>query len=48
MVKTVEIEKVCLSPFDAKRYILKDCITTLVYGHYKLLHEHYVYDTVYD
>ena len=22
VVKTVEIEKVCLSPFDAKRYIL--------------------------
>ena len=36
VVKTVEIEKVCLSPFDTKRYVLEDGITTLAYGHYKL------------
>jgi hypothetical protein len=33
---TVEINKVCLSAFDDKRYILDDGITTLAYGHYSL------------
>ena len=36
VVKTIEIEKICLSPFDTKRYILEDGISTLAYGHYKL------------
>ena len=33
---TVRVNKVCLSAFDDKRYILEDGITTLAYGHYKL------------
>jgi len=36
VAKTVEIEKVCLSPFDTKRYVLEDGITTLAYRQYKL------------
>lgn len=35
-IHTVEIEKVCLSAFDNKRYILSDGITTLAYGHCKI------------
>ena len=33
---TVEINKAGLHPFDDKRYILPDGITTLAHGHYKL------------
>ena len=36
VVNTVEINKLCLSAFDDKRYILADGITTLAYGHYSL------------
>ena len=36
VVSTVDINKVCISPFDSKRYILKDGISTLAYGHYRL------------
>jgi len=36
IINTVEINKICLSPFDAKRYILEDGISTLAYGHYQL------------
>jgi len=36
VVSTVDINKVCLSPFDSKRYILPDGISTLAYGHYRL------------
>ena len=36
VVSTVDIEKICLSPFDSKRYILPDGISTLAYGHYRL------------
>ena len=36
VVKTVDIHKVCLSPFDTKRYILPDGISTLAYGHHRL------------
>ena len=36
VVSTVDIDKVCLSPFDTKRYILSDGISTLAYGHYRL------------
>jgi len=34
-VSTVNIKKVCLSPFDMKRYILPDGISTFAYGHYR-------------
>jgi len=33
-VYTIETEKIVLSPFDNKRYILEDGITTRAYGHY--------------
>jgi len=36
VVNTFEINKLCLSAFDDKRYILKDGIQTLAYGHYSL------------
>ena len=36
VVSTVDIHKVCLSPFDTKRYILPDSISTLAYGHHRL------------
>jgi len=36
IVSTVDVEKICLSPFDTKRYILPDGISTLAYGHYRL------------
>ena len=35
VVSTVNIKKVCLSPFDMKRYILPDGISTFAYGHYR-------------
>lgn len=35
-IRTVEINKVCLSAFDNKRYILDDGISTLAYGHYRI------------
>ncbi len=34
MKYSVEINKVCLSRFDNKRYILEDGYTTRAYGHY--------------
>jgi len=36
VVNTLKINKLCLSAFDDKRYILKDGIQTLAYGHYSL------------
>ena len=33
VISTVDINKICLSPFDTKRYILPDGISTLAYGH---------------
>jgi len=33
---TVEMDKVCLSAYDDKRYILSDGVRTLAYGHYEL------------
>ena len=33
IIKSLEITKCSLSCFDNKRYILKDGITTLAYGH---------------
>ena len=35
-IRTIELTKKWLSVFDDKRYILKDGITTLAYGHYKI------------
>ena len=35
-VRTVKINKVCLSAFDDKRYILDDRVTTLAYGHQQI------------
>ena len=32
-VRTIEMNKVCLSAFDDKRYILDDGVSTLAYGH---------------
>ena len=36
-IKTIELTKKWLSAFDDKRYILNDGITTLAYGHYKIV-----------
>jgi len=36
VLNTVEMNKVCLSAFDDKRYILDDGQTTLAYGHRKI------------
>ena len=36
VLNTVEMDKLCLSAFDDKRYILEDGISTLAYGHYSL------------
>ena len=36
MVYTETINKVALSPFDDKRYILEDKINTLAWGHHKI------------
>jgi len=36
VISTVDVEKICLSPFDTKRYILPDGILTLAYGHYRI------------
>ena len=35
-MSTVEATKIELTPFDDKRYILKDKVTTLPYGHFSL------------
>jgi hypothetical protein len=35
-VHTVSIDKICLSAFDNKRYILDDGVSTLAYGHYSI------------
>ena len=36
-IKTHEVTKNCHSAFDNKRYIIDDGITTLAYGHYKIV-----------
>ena len=36
VVYTETINKVALSPFDDKRYILEDKINTLAWGHHKI------------
>jgi hypothetical protein len=35
-LKTVSVKKSCLSCFDDKRYLLRDGIHSLAYGHYKI------------
>jgi hypothetical protein len=35
-LRTVEVNKACLSAYDDKRYILEDGMSTLAYGHYKI------------
>ena len=35
-VHTETINKICLSAFDNKRFILDDGITELAFGHYKI------------
>ena len=35
-IYTETVNKVALSPFDDKRYILKDNINTLAWGHHKI------------
>ena len=36
IVNTYEVNKIGLSCYDDKRYILDDGISTLAYGHYKI------------
>ena len=36
IINTVEMNKLCLSAFDDKRYILNDGVHTLAYGHYSI------------
>ena len=36
---TIQTNKISLSPFDDKRYVLDDKIQTLAYGHYKLTNQ---------
>ena len=40
VVRTMEINKSCLSAFDDKRYILDDGVLTLAYGHESIAHLH--------
>ena len=35
-INTVELNKVSLSAYDDKRYLLDDGITSMAYGHYKI------------
>ena len=35
-MKTQEVNKLCLSAFDDKRYILPDGVSTLVHGHFRI------------
>ena len=35
ILKTESVSKIALSPFDDKRYILKDSTDTLAYGHFR-------------
>ena len=37
IINTYEVNKIGLSCYDDKRYILNDGITTLAYGHYKII-----------
>ena len=35
-VNTIKGNKICLSCFDNKKYLLNDGITSYAYGHYKI------------
>ena len=35
-VNTIKVNKICLSCFDNKKYLLNDGITSYAYGHYKI------------
>ena len=35
-VYTIDVNKVSLSPYDDKRYVLEDGVHTLAYGHYEI------------
>jgi len=35
-LKTMEVNKISLSPLDTKRYIMENGVETLAYGHYKI------------
>ena len=35
-VETVKQSKIALSPYDDKRYLLKDSTDTLAWGHYRI------------
>ena len=37
IINTIKQNKISLSPFDDKRYILDDKIKTLAHGHYKIV-----------
>ena len=43
-ISSYQINKVSLSPFDDKRYILADAISSYAYGHFKI-HQTSVYLT---
>ena len=36
ILKTIEINKKCLSAYDEKRYILPDEVHTLAHGHFRI------------
>ena len=36
-VYTVRINKMALNPFDDKRYIISDGVSTLAHGHYNII-----------
>jgi hypothetical protein len=38
-LETVNFEKVCLTAYDDKRFVLQDGISTLAYGHYRICNE---------
>ena len=35
-VNIIKVNKICLSCFDNKKYLLNDGITSYAYGHYKI------------
>ena len=38
-IETVNFEKVCLTAYDDKRFVLEDGISTFAYGHYRICNE---------
>jgi hypothetical protein len=41
-IETVHFNKVCLTPYDEKKYVLSDGVNTLAYGHYLLKDDDFV------